>query len=128
MFLDFAEDNAKRRQQIFLKDWRERLDAFLEFNEREVLPDAGKVSREDADVRALAEFEAFAERRRRLREDEEAARLAEEALRQLDNAGKQAESARKSQNTRKGPAHRKAPRQRGGLNEGAAEKAKRKRK
>jgi hypothetical protein len=95
MFLDFAEDNAMRKRQVFLKDWRERLDSFLEFHERDVLPDAGKVSREDADAKAIAEFGAFDDRRRRAREDEEAARLAEEALRQLEDTGKQAESARK---------------------------------
>lgn len=95
MFLDFAEDNARRRKQVFLADWRERLDQFLEFNERDVLPDAGDVSREDADGRALAEFEAFAERRRRAIEDDAAARLAEDALRQLDAKGKAADEVRK---------------------------------
>lgn len=44
MFLDFAEDQARRRKQIFMKNWRERLDAFLEFNERSVLHAAGSVS------------------------------------------------------------------------------------
>jgi hypothetical protein len=34
MWLDFAEDQALRRKEIFLKDWAERLDAFLNFNER----------------------------------------------------------------------------------------------
>ena len=33
MWLDFAEDQALRRKEIFLKDWAERLDAFLNFNE-----------------------------------------------------------------------------------------------
>ena len=46
MFLDFAEDQARRRKQIFLHDWRTRLDEFLQFNDRNVLPDAGRVSRE----------------------------------------------------------------------------------
>jgi hypothetical protein len=48
MFLDFAEDQARRRAQIFLKDWQARLDDFLRFNDRAVLPDAGRVSREEA--------------------------------------------------------------------------------
>jgi hypothetical protein len=42
MWLDFAEDQATRRKEIFLKDWAERLDAFLSFNERQVLTGAGK--------------------------------------------------------------------------------------
>jgi hypothetical protein len=37
MFLDFAEDQARRRKQIFLQDWRLKLDEFLRFNERGVL-------------------------------------------------------------------------------------------
>jgi hypothetical protein len=32
MFLDFAEDQARRRKQVFLKDWKNRLDEFLRFN------------------------------------------------------------------------------------------------
>jgi hypothetical protein len=37
MWLDFAEDQARRRKEVFLKDWAEKLDAFLKFNERDVL-------------------------------------------------------------------------------------------
>jgi len=48
MFLDFAEDQARRRKQIFLQNWRTRLDDFLNLNERSILPDAGKVSHEEA--------------------------------------------------------------------------------
>ena len=45
MWLDFAEDQARRRKQIFLKDWEKRLDEFLRFNDRRVLPEgAGIVS------------------------------------------------------------------------------------
>jgi len=64
MFLDFAEDQAKRRKQIFLQNWRTRLDDFLNLNERSILPDAGKVSREEAHALAEQEYEEFAERRR----------------------------------------------------------------
>ncbi|MBI5723331.1 MAG: virulence RhuM family protein [Planctomycetes bacterium] len=64
MFLDYAEDQAKRRKQVFLKDWETKLDEFLQFNERQVLPDAGKVSREAADEKAIQEYGRFSERRR----------------------------------------------------------------
>jgi hypothetical protein len=64
MFLDFAEDQARRKQQVFLRDWQQKLDEFLRFNERDVLPNAGSVSRKQADDRAAAEYEAFAARRR----------------------------------------------------------------
>nr|WP_304956672.1 virulence RhuM family protein [endosymbiont of Lamellibrachia barhami] len=64
MWLDFAEDQARRRKQVFLKDWQEKLDQFLQFNERDVLAHAGAVSKKDADSKASREYEAFAERRR----------------------------------------------------------------
>ncbi|OHB76054.1 MAG: hydroxyacid dehydrogenase [Planctomycetes bacterium RBG_16_59_8] len=70
MFLDFAEDQAKRRKQTFLRDWRERLNAFLALNERGILPDAGRVSREDADRVAHERYVKFEERRRMQAEDE----------------------------------------------------------
>ena len=70
MWLDFAEDRAKRRRQVFLADWRERLDAFLRFNERDVLPDAGDVSRKQADTKARKEYEQFAALRREYLEHE----------------------------------------------------------
>ncbi len=64
MFLDYAEDQARRRKQVFLYDWTTKLDEFLRFNERQVLPDAGSVSRESADEKAQQEYERFSERRR----------------------------------------------------------------
>jgi len=64
MFLDFAEDQARRRKQIFLRNWVTRLHDFLNLNERAILPDAGKVSREEAHQLAEAEYERFAARRR----------------------------------------------------------------
>ncbi len=45
MWLDFAEDQARRRKEVFLKDWAEKLDAFLKFNERDVLEGGGRVSK-----------------------------------------------------------------------------------
>ena len=68
MWLDFAEDQARRRKQVFLKDWGDKLDAFLQFNDRNVLPDADKVSKKQADAHAVDEFEQFAARRRALLE------------------------------------------------------------
>jgi hypothetical protein len=63
MYLDYAEDQAKRRKLLYMRDWREKLDAFLQFNEREILTNAGRVSREVADRLALGEFEKFETRR-----------------------------------------------------------------
>ena len=64
MWLDFAEDQALRRKQVFLAHWNERLDAFLAFNERSVLNNAGAVSHKAALSKAHAEYEKFAEQRR----------------------------------------------------------------
>lgn len=70
MWLDFAEDQALMRKQIFLRDWQEKLDQFLEFNSREVLQGAGKISKQEAEEKARAEYERYAEQRRSLKEAE----------------------------------------------------------
>ena len=64
MFLDYAEDQARRRKQVFLRDWRQRLDEFLRFNERGVLPGLGRVSREQADRLAQEQYSRFEDLRR----------------------------------------------------------------
>lgn len=84
MWLDFAEDQAERRKQVFMADWEARLDDFLRFNERKVLPDAGKRTRKEADAIAYAEFEKFAARRREERESAGAV----ETIRALESAAK----------------------------------------
>lgn len=90
MFLDFAEDQATRRRQFFLQDWRTRLDDFLRFNEREVLPDAGTMTRTDADRRAYEEYSRFEERRRLNAEDAGEA----EAIEQLEQMAKRGEESK----------------------------------
>jgi len=45
MYLDYAEDQAQRRRTLTMRDWEDKLDAFLQFNEREVLTHAGKLPR-----------------------------------------------------------------------------------
>lgn len=42
MLLDFAEDETRQRKPIYMKDWEERINAFLQFHRRSVLDDAGK--------------------------------------------------------------------------------------
>ena len=56
--------------QVFLHDWQIKLDQFLQFNDREVLKDAGSVSKKAADEKAQAEYVQFAEQQRRLKEAE----------------------------------------------------------
>jgi hypothetical protein len=90
MWLDFAEDQAERRKQVFMVDWQTKLDEFLRFNDRKVLPDAGTRTRKEADAIAHAEFEKFAERRRE--EKERAGAL--DNIRALESAAKLLESAK----------------------------------
>ena len=70
MWLDFAEDQAIRRKQVFLKDWQSKLDSFLEFNERDVLKNAGTRSNKQAKAHAEKEYSAFTEKRRKMLEAE----------------------------------------------------------
>jgi hypothetical protein len=58
-FLDLAENRAKRNIPMTMEDWVKRLDAFLEFDDREILQDAGKITKKIADEHALGEFEKY---------------------------------------------------------------------
>ena len=66
MYLDYAEDQARRRRPMTMADWVAKLDAFLQFNERDILTHAGKVTHELAAAHAEAEFERFDAEQRRL--------------------------------------------------------------
>ncbi|MDI1297842.1 virulence RhuM family protein [Methylotenera sp.] len=68
MWLDFAEDQARRRKQVFMQDWADKLDDFLRFNDRAVLNNAGSVSKKQAEAKASLEYEQFDETRRALKE------------------------------------------------------------
>ena len=59
MYLDFAEDMARRRKQMTMNEWAGKLDEFLKFNERQVLSGAGKVSHDRARKIAHQEYETF---------------------------------------------------------------------
>ena len=58
-FLDFAEDFAKRRIPMTMEDWSGKLDSYLQLTGREVLQNAGSVSRKDAVRHAESEFEKY---------------------------------------------------------------------
>lgn len=59
MFLDYAENQAARQIPMRMTDWIERLNAFLLFNEYDVLTNAGKVSAEVAKKLAEDQYAAF---------------------------------------------------------------------
>ncbi|MGD9623325.1 MAG: virulence RhuM family protein [Arcobacter sp.] len=58
-FLDLAESRAKRNIPMTMEDWAKRLDAFLEFDDREILQDNGKITKKIADEKAFSEFEKY---------------------------------------------------------------------
>ena len=58
-FLDMAESRAKRRIPMTMQDWAEQIDKFLELDERDILQNAGSISREIANNKALSEFEKY---------------------------------------------------------------------
>jgi len=59
MYLDYAEDQAERNIPMTMKDWSQKLNAFLQFNERDILQNAGKVTAEIAKEFAISEFEKY---------------------------------------------------------------------
>lgn len=59
MYLDYAENQAKRYKLMSMQDWIKKLDAFLNFNEYDILNNAGIVSREIVNQLALKEYELF---------------------------------------------------------------------
>ena len=64
MFLDFAEDRARRRQEVRMADWVTQTDRFLVFNEREVLDGPGRVSAESAKEITGGRYAEFEQHRR----------------------------------------------------------------
>ncbi|HGN0958541.1 TPA: virulence RhuM family protein [Pseudomonas aeruginosa] len=58
-YLELAEDRARRKIPMSMEDWSKRLDAFLEFDDREVLQNSGKISAKLAQTHAESEFEKY---------------------------------------------------------------------
>ncbi|HPY59340.1 MAG TPA: virulence RhuM family protein [Methanospirillum sp.] len=89
MWLDYAEDQAKRKTPVYMKDWREKLDRFLTFQERAILKHTGKISMEQAREHARKQYQIYNAHRVEL-SDREAELQFEEIVRQIE------------ENTRKG--------------------------
>ena len=80
MYLDHAEDQAKRRKAMTMAEWEEKLDAFLTFKERDLLDHAGKISAQVAEKLSIERYCEFNQKRReeeRLRADAEEMALLE---------------------------------------------------
>ena len=58
-YLDLAEERAKRDIPMTMEDWAKRLDMFLEFDDREILQDSGKITAKIAKDHALSEYEKY---------------------------------------------------------------------
>lgn len=58
-YLDLAEERTKRKIPMTMEDWSKRLDLFLEFDERDILQDSGKVTAKIAKDHAESEFEKY---------------------------------------------------------------------
>lgn len=65
MYLDYAEDQAKQHIPMYMKNWEEKLNAFLQFTGRNVLDNAGNVTKEFADKLAIEQYNMFDENRKK---------------------------------------------------------------
>ncbi len=59
IYLDYAESQARKGAVMYMKDWIQKLDAFLQFNEEAILNHQGKVSHQVAVTLAENEFEKY---------------------------------------------------------------------
>ena len=59
MYLDYAEMQAKKKIPMTMQDWAKKLNAFLKFNEQEILEDGGRIAAEIAKSFAESEFEKY---------------------------------------------------------------------
>jgi hypothetical protein len=66
MYLDYAEDQARRRKPMHMTDWVAKLNDFLRFTDRDILTHCGKVSKQIAEEHAHREFEKYEAERRRI--------------------------------------------------------------
>ncbi|MCK9170468.1 MAG: virulence RhuM family protein [Treponema sp.] len=71
MYLDYAEDQAKRHIPMHMKDWETKLNGFLEFNGRSVLTGSGQISRVRAKQHAEEQYGLFAIHRKEVAADSE---------------------------------------------------------
>lgn len=83
MYLDFAELQAERQIPMKMQEWADRLDAFLQFNQYDVLNNPGKVSAAVAKKTAEKEYEKF-----RIIQDEKFISDFDEEVKRLQNKNK----------------------------------------
>ena len=91
MYLDYAELQAKKRQVITMREWEDKLDAFLKFNEKDLLNHAGHIKTEVAKKLAEDRYEIFDTERKNL----SAKKADTEDIRELENLVKKLEHNKK---------------------------------
>lgn len=84
-FLTYAEDQARRRKAVYMEDWLQKTDKFIEFNEYDALDDAGRIRTEAAKKLAGERYDLFDAKRRAPIE----AQAAAEEIEQLQSIEKQ---------------------------------------
>ncbi|MDN5869791.1 MAG: virulence RhuM family protein [Nitrococcus sp.] len=115
MYLDFAEDQATRRKLMHMAEWVERLDAFLQFNERNILTHAGTVSHELAQQHAHDQFEKHDTERRRIEAAQPTSDFdrAVEEVKRLEGGTKPGSAPAAKKRAPKGAARKRKPKERG---------------
>lgn len=90
MFLDFAEHKADAEEPIFMKEWEQELDKFLAFNQKQILNNAGTVSRIEALRHASCEYAKY---KLRIKQEEKVNSVKEykEDIKELEKLLKKAE-------------------------------------
>ena len=91
MFLDFAEDRVRKRQEISMKDWLKQTESFLTFHEREILDGAGSKSKVQMESYVADQYVEFQKNRK-----EEALKVADqENVAELEKTMKKIEGNKK---------------------------------
>lgn len=82
-YLDIAEINAMQRKPMYMKDWIEVLDGFIQMSRQEILTNAGKISSELAQQKALSEYETY-----KKKSDEELSDVEKQFIASIEQADK----------------------------------------
>ncbi|MDX1943189.1 MAG: virulence RhuM family protein [Saprospiraceae bacterium] len=86
-FLAFAEAQAQQRKPMYMQDWITRLNAILAINERAILQDAGRITKQLADEKAGSEYEKYKEQQSLLEKEQSIDEL-EKDLKKLKDSKK----------------------------------------
>lgn len=93
IFLEMAELRVKNRQDIDMNYWRQNVEEIIQFNERELLKDKGKISNKEMEKMVRQRYEEFNDRRKKVE-----ARLADkEDMKELEVLEEKIEGVKKNE-------------------------------